>query len=144
MWFPQSHKEHEAVLNLGEWISESALLTYVYTVLPPNVFSEGPLPVYHVLLGTSSYKSGICISNTIHLPSPRSANTSQLVIWKLRSSQESCTWNPTHHFVFTACYPLLNWAFWTSVSFTVCVSLPSWLPPAKWCLRCPLQCVFQN
>lgn len=100
---------------------ESAL-TYVCTALHPKFLSKGPHPVSHVLLGTSSYKSGVCISNTIYLPSPRSADTSQLVIWKLWSPQESWTWNPTHHFVFTACYPLLNWAFWITVSFTVCVS----------------------
>lgn len=64
-----------------------------------KVLSKGPHPVSHVLLGTSSYKSSVCISNTIHLPSPRSADTSQLVIWKLRSPQESWTWSPTHHFV---------------------------------------------
>lgn len=109
-----------------------------------KVLSKGPHPVSHVLLGTSFYKSGVYFSNTIHFPSPRSADTSQLVIWKLRSPQQSWTWNPTYHFVFTACYPLPNWAFWISVSFTVCVRLPSWLPPAKWCLRCPLQCIFQT
>lgn len=140
MRFPQSHKEHEVFLNLGEWISESALLTYGCTALPPKSFTKGPHPVSHVLLGTSSYKSSVCISNTIHFPSPRSADTFQLVIWKLRSPQESWTGSPTHHFVL----PLTKLSILDLGVLPVCVSLPSWLPPAKWCLRCLLQCVFQT